>query len=32
LLFPLSLPLMLYGIVAKVQIGDLFIGGFCPYC
>ena len=30
LLFPLSLPLMLYGIVAKVQIDDLFIGGLLP--
>ena len=27
LLFPPSLPLILYGIVAEVPIGDLFIGG-----
>jgi C4-dicarboxylate transporter, DctM subunit len=31
LLFPLSLPLMLYGIVSqKAQIEDLFIGGLLP--
>ena len=30
LLFPLSLPLMLYGIVAQVSIEDLFIGGLLP--
>jgi tripartite ATP-independent transporter DctM subunit len=30
LLFPPSLPLILYGIVAQVPIGDLFIGGFLP--
>ncbi|HMC78897.1 MAG TPA: TRAP transporter large permease subunit [Vicinamibacterales bacterium] len=30
LLFPLSLPLMLYGIVAKAQIDDLFIAGLVP--
>lgn len=30
LLFPLSLPLMLYGIVANVAIDDLFVGGFLP--
>jgi tripartite ATP-independent transporter DctM subunit len=31
LLFPLSLPLMLYGIVSqKVPIDDLFIGGLLP--
>jgi tripartite ATP-independent transporter DctM subunit len=30
LLFPLSLPLMLYGIVANVAIDDLFIGGILP--
>lgn len=31
LLFPLSLPLMLYGIVSqKAQIDDLFIGGLLP--
>jgi C4-dicarboxylate transporter DctM subunit len=30
LLFPLSLPLMLYGIVAEVSIEDLFIGGLLP--
>ena len=30
LLFPPSLPLILYGIVAKVPIGDLFIGGVMP--
>ena len=30
LLFPPSLPLILYGIVAEVPIGDLFIGGFLP--
>jgi tripartite ATP-independent transporter DctM subunit len=32
LLFPPSLPLILYGIVAEVPIGDLFIGGFLPGC
>ncbi len=30
LLFPPSLPLILYGIVAGVSISDLFIGGFLP--
>ena len=30
LLFPPSLPLILYGIVAEVPIGDLFVGGFVP--
>lgn len=30
LLFPPSLPLILYGIVAEVPIGDLFAGGFLP--
>ncbi len=30
LLFPPSLPLILYGIVANVPIADLFIGGFIP--
>jgi tripartite ATP-independent transporter DctM subunit len=31
LLFPLSLPLMLYGIVAQgIALEDLFIGGFLP--
>ena len=30
LLFPPSLPLILYGIVAGVSIRDLFIGGFLP--
>jgi tripartite ATP-independent transporter DctM subunit len=30
LLFPPSLPLILYGIVAAVPIEDLFIGGFVP--
>ena len=30
LLFPPSLPLILYGIVAQVPIGDLFLGGFLP--
>jgi tripartite ATP-independent transporter DctM subunit len=30
LLFPPSLPLILYGIVAQQPIGDLFIGGFLP--
>jgi tripartite ATP-independent transporter DctM subunit len=30
LLFPPSLPLILYGIVAAVPISDLFIGGFVP--
>jgi tripartite ATP-independent transporter DctM subunit len=30
LLFPLSLPLMLYGIVANVAIDDLFVGGLLP--
>jgi tripartite ATP-independent transporter DctM subunit len=30
LLFPPSLPLILYGIVAEVPIADLFIGGFLP--
>ena len=30
LLFPPSLPLILYGIVAEVPIGDLFVGGFLP--
>ena len=30
LLFPPSLPLILYGIVAKVPIEDLFIGGVFP--
>jgi C4-dicarboxylate transporter DctM subunit len=30
LLFPPSLPLILYGIVAGVPIADLFIGGFLP--
>ena len=30
LLFPLSLPLMLYGIVANVAIDDLFAGGLLP--
>jgi tripartite ATP-independent transporter DctM subunit len=30
LLFPPSLPLILYGIVAEVPIGDLFMGGLLP--
>jgi tripartite ATP-independent transporter DctM subunit len=30
LLFPPSLPLILYAIVAEVPIGDLFVGGFLP--
>ena len=30
LLFPLSLPLMLYGIVSGASIEDLFIGGLLP--
>jgi len=30
LLFPPALPLILYGIVAGVAIGDLFIGGLVP--
>lgn len=30
LLFPPSLPLILYGIVAKVPIEDLFVGGVIP--
>jgi tripartite ATP-independent transporter DctM subunit len=30
LLFPPSLPLILYGIVAEVPIVDLFVGGFLP--
>ena len=30
LLLPPALPLILYGIVAKVPIEDLFIGGFLP--
>jgi C4-dicarboxylate transporter, DctM subunit len=30
LLFPLSLPLMLYGIVSQAPIDDLFIGGLLP--
>jgi len=30
LLFPPALPLILYGIVAGVAIGDLFIGGLLP--
>lgn len=30
LLFPPSLPLILYGIVSQQPIGDLFIGGFLP--
>jgi tripartite ATP-independent transporter DctM subunit len=30
ILFPPSLPLILYGIVAEVPIGDLFIGGLLP--
>ena len=30
LLFPPSLPLILYGVVAEVPIGDLFVGGFLP--
>ena len=30
LLFPPSLPLILYGIVAGVAIGDLFVGGLLP--
>jgi tripartite ATP-independent transporter DctM subunit len=30
LLFPPSLPLILYGIVAEAPVGDLFIGGFLP--
>jgi tripartite ATP-independent transporter DctM subunit len=30
LLFPPSLPLILYGIVAEVPIGDLFVGGVLP--
>jgi len=30
LLFPPSLPLILYGIVAGVAIGDLFLGGLVP--
>lgn len=30
LLFPPSLPLILYGLVAQVSINDLFIAGFIP--
>ena len=30
LLFPPALPLILYGIVASVPLGDLFIGGLLP--
>ena len=30
LLFPPSLPLILYGIVAQQPIADLFVGGFLP--
>jgi C4-dicarboxylate transporter DctM subunit len=30
LLFPLALPLILYGIVANVSIEDLFLGGILP--
>jgi tripartite ATP-independent transporter DctM subunit len=30
LLFPPSLPVILYGVVAAVPIGDLFIGGLIP--
>ena len=30
LLFPPALPLILYGIVASVPLGDLFIGDSCP--
>jgi tripartite ATP-independent transporter DctM subunit len=30
LLFPPALPLLLYGIVAGVAIGDLFVGGLLP--
>jgi tripartite ATP-independent transporter DctM subunit len=30
LLFPPALPLILYGVVAQVPIGDLFVGGFLP--
>ena len=30
LLFPPSLPMILYGIVAKVSIPDLFLGGLLP--
>jgi len=30
LLFPLALPLILYGIVANVAIEDLFLGGILP--
>ncbi len=30
LLFPPALPLILYGVVAGVAIGDLFIGGLVP--
>jgi tripartite ATP-independent transporter DctM subunit len=30
LLFPPALPLILYGIVAGVSIGDLFVGGLLP--
>ena len=30
LLFPPSLPLVLYGVVAEVPIADLFAGGFLP--
>jgi len=30
LLFPPALPLILYGIVASVPIGDLFLGGLLP--
>lgn len=30
LLFPPALPLILYGVVAGVAIGDLFIGGLLP--
>jgi tripartite ATP-independent transporter DctM subunit len=30
LLFPPSLPLILYGVVAEVPIRDLFVGGFLP--
>ncbi len=30
LLFPPALPLILYGIVAEISIGDLFVGGLIP--
>src|SRR4030043_92486 len=30
LLFPPSLPIIIYAIVSKVQINHLFLSGFCP--